>query len=151
MTQYSFNKMAAGDITLSDSAWDDRGHVSPEYQISSTGSCSERLSKPRTVHKAPSRDLEEEDGAVCLRLGRAYEDSPYRATFFEKLDFFILSEDLDYVNYRSTFWPKTKITFDKLYQHYTVEIDVRDRRNKAVYCTVDEMIRARYSGELILG
>ncbi|MDR3283165.1 MAG: hypothetical protein LBS92_06120 [Candidatus Methanoplasma sp.] len=152
MTQYSFNRMTAGDVTLSDSAWDDRGHVSPECQSSPTASCSEKASGPRNVPKAPKcRNLEEEDHVVCLRLGREYEDLPYRATFFEKLDFFIVSEDLDYVKYRSTFWPRTKITFDKLYQQYVVEIDARNRKDRIVYCTVDDMINARYSGELVLG
>ncbi|MDR0887556.1 MAG: hypothetical protein LBM39_00010 [Candidatus Methanoplasma sp.] len=143
-----------GDMTVSIYAYDDSVCLDLGYEISCTGSCSDVTGKPgRALQTHRPRDIDEEDRIICMRLGRAYtEDVPFRASFFEKLDFFLISDDRNYAKYLSILWPKTKITYDKLAACYIIGLDSRKNRlEEQIYCTIEEMVSARFSGEIVLG
>jgi hypothetical protein len=142
-----------GDITVSTPVSGSPIRLYPGYETTPTSSCSDAAGKAGRVPQMPRpRNIEDEDRVICMRLGRSYtEDVPYRATFFEKLDFFLVSDDVEYTKYLSIIWPRTKITYDKMCACYIVELDVRKNRlEELIFCTIEEMVSARFSGEIVL-
>ncbi|MDR0522878.1 MAG: hypothetical protein LBG62_00405 [Candidatus Methanoplasma sp.] len=157
--------VAEGCMTLSDEAWSDCGRRLAGHQASYTAPTLASAPAPspgapcgafEEAAPAPSigeamSDLDAEDRMVCLLTRRRYPDVPERATFFdrfsERLDFYVSREDGYRTVYRSIRWPGTEIEHDALLCHYAVR--VRGRPD-AVFCTVEEMQDARFSGDLIL-